>query len=402
MTAHEQLFTEFNRAIQDETFTSEVNRLRRNYVNGPTPIHFAKRLTAAVGGGAQIWFKREELAHTGSHKLNNAIGQVLLAKRMGKTRIIAETGAGQHGVATATACAYLGLSCVVYMGSVDVERQHLNVCRIKMLGAEVVPVESGSRTLKDAVNEALKDWVASVQTTHYVIGSAIGPHPFPEIVRYFQSVIGRESRQQMLCEGEFAGSGGPGRLPDVVVACVGGGSNAIGIFSGFIDDATVKLVGVEAGGQNGPIAGRLGGHAAPLSAGTPGVFHGNYSYLMQTDQGQVVETSSISAGLDYPGVGPEHSFLKDSGRAQYVWATDSQAIAAMQQCSMSEGIIPALEPSHALAYATQMAAKMNREEIVLVHVCGRGDKDMETVSRALGLLPTKSVTNSTSESATDV
>jgi len=313
----------------------------------------------------------------------------LLAKRLGKTRIIAETGAGQHGVASATACALLKLQCFVYMGAVDMERQRLNVFRMKMLGAHVIAVTSGSQTLKDAVNEATRDWVSNIHNTHYIIGSAVGADPFPRIVKYFQSVIGREARMQMLREGEFANRNGPGRLPNVVVACVGGGSNAIGIFSEFVKDENVSLVGVEAGGTagpDGPDGQKLQKHAATLCAGRPGILHGSFSYLIQDDFGQVVETHSISAGLDYPGVGPELSALKESGRAQFVWATDSEALQALRLCCSSEGIIPALESAHAIAHAVQLAKKMKKEDIILVNLSGRGDKDMETLATAFGFI----------------
>lgn len=356
-----------------------MEELGRDYIGRETPIYFAKRLTEKAGG-AQIWLKREEIAFTGSHKINNALGQCLIAKRLGKRRVIAETGAGQHGVATATACALLGLECCVYMGAEDVERQHLNVVRMQVLGAKVVPVTAGSRTLKDAISEAMRDWVANVRDTHYCVGSAIGPHPFPTIVRDFQSVIGREARAQMLAR--------TGRLPTAVVACVGGGSNAIGIFSGFRDDAAVALVGVEAGGE-GVGSGK---HSATLSAGSPGVLHGTHTYLLQDAHGQVLETHSISAGLDYSGVGPEHAFLKDSGRARYVSVTDAQALEAVQALARCEGIIPALEPAHAVAHAMALAAELGplgadgvTPNIVLCNMCGRGDKDMATVAKALGL-----------------
>ncbi|EKX40150.1 hypothetical protein GUITHDRAFT_159960 [Guillardia theta CCMP2712] len=369
--AHEDLEKRYNEAINDPEFLKEVDRYRREYIGGPTPLYFAKNLTEKMGG-AQIWLKRECLAHTGAHKINNALGQALLAKRLGKERIICETGAGQHGVATATACALLGMKCVVYMGAEDCRRQSLNVFRIKMLGAEVVPVKTGSETLKDAINEAMRDWVTNVRDTHYIIGSAIGPHPFPTIVRDFQSVIGKEARAQMLEK--------VGRLPDAIVACVGGGSNAIGLFHPFVNDKSVKIYGVEAGGEKG----LEGKHSATLSAGRPGVLHGTRTYLLQDDEGQIQETHSISAGLDYPGVGPEHAFLKDSGRAEYGVVTDSQALEAMQTLSKCEGIIPALEPSHAIYYGMQLAKKMKSDEIVLINCCGRGDKDMITVAKALG------------------
>eukprot|EP00301_Raphidiophrys_heterophryoidea_P027583 c9725_g1_i1.p1 GENE.c9725_g1_i1~~c9725_g1_i1.p1 ORF type:complete len:715 (+),score=241.53 c9725_g1_i1:70-2145(+) len=369
--AHKQLWDAFNEAINDQAFVAEIKKLRENYIGGPTPLYFAERLTQRIGG-AHIWFKREEMAHTGAHKINNALGQALLVKRMGKSRVIAETGAGQHGVATATACALLGLECVVYMGAEDCRRQSLNVFKMKLLGATVHPVTSGSQTLKDAINEAMRDWVTNVRNTHYIVGSAIGPHPFPTIVRYFQSVIGTEARAQFLAA--------TNTLPDVVVACVGGGSNAIGMFSAFVNDASVKLVGVEAGGKEG-ISGL---HSATLVAGRPGVLHGTYTFLQQSEDGQIEETHSISAGLDYPGVGPEHSFLKVSGRAEYVCATDSEALAALQLVSQTEGIIPALEPSHALHHGMQLAKQLPATSHVLINVCGRGDKDMITVAKALG------------------
>jgi len=354
-------------------------------------MYFAERLTKLTGG-AQIWFKREDLAHTGAHKINNALGQALLAKKLGKKRVIAETGAGQHGVATATACALLGLECVVYMGEEDMRRQALNVFRMRVLGASCKAVTSGSRTLKDAVNEALRDWVTNVRTTHYIIGSAIGPHPFPTIVRDFQSVIGRESRAQILER--------LGRLPDHVVACVGGGSNAIGMYHGFLDDEGVKLVGVEAGGHGVPAStgGEAGDglevtasgakravHSATLTGGTPGVLHGTMTYLLQDSDGQITETHSVSAGLDYPGVGPEHAFLKDSGRVRYTAVTDVQALEALQLVSRTEGIIPALEPSHALYHAVELARSLPADQVVLVNLCGRGDKDMEQVARLLSV-----------------
>mmetsp|Transcript_38445 Transcript_38445/g.75478 ORF Transcript_38445/g.75478 Transcript_38445/m.75478 type:complete len:570 (+) Transcript_38445:990-2699(+) len=395
MHAHDELTKMYETAKADPSFATELDLLRRNYVGGPTPLYHAKRLTEHAGG-AQIWFKREELAHTGAHKINNALGQALLAKKLGKQRIIAETGAGQHGVATATACALLGLECIVYMGAQDCERQKLNVFRMSMLGAKCIPVTSGSQTLKDAINEALRDWVTNIRTTHYIIGSAIGPHPFPDIVRDFQSIIGKEARAQMLNQGEFApsapGSGGhtigPGKLPDVVVACVGGGSNAIGMFAGFLEDKDVELIGVEAGGAAGPPAegsNEKAKHSATLSAGTPGVLHGNRTYLLQSSEGQIEETHSISAGLDYPGVGPQHAALKDAGRAKYVWATDSDALAALQMCSRLEGLIPALEPSHAVSYALKRAKEMRPDQIILVNLCGRGDKDMVQVAKHLGV-----------------
>ncbi|MGI8586242.1 MAG: tryptophan synthase subunit beta [Chloroflexia bacterium] len=353
-------------------FRAELAELQRDFVGRPTPLYHARRLTGEAGG-AQIYLKREDLAHTGAHKINNALGQALLARRMGKQRIIAETGAGQHGVAAATACALLGLDCIVYMGEVDIARQALNVFRMKLLGAEVRPVTSGSRTLKDSINEAIRDWVTNVADTFYIIGSVVGPHPYPQIVRDFQSVIGREAREQSLAQ--------IGRLPDAVVACVGGGSNAIGIFHPFVGDPGVRLVGVEAGGRG--LSSGL--HAAPLSAGTPGILHGARMYLMQDDDGQVLETHSISAGLDYPGVGPEHSYLKDTGRAEYVSATDDEAMAGFKALCRLEGIIPALESSHAVSYAMDMARTMPTDAVIVVNLSGRGDKDIYTVADVLGV-----------------
>ena len=369
--AHRELEEAYADALADPKFHEEVAFYRREFIGGPTPLYYAENLTKKIGG-AKIWFKREELAHTGAHKINNAVGQALLAKRLGKKRIIAETGAGQHGVATAAVCAHFGLDCTVYMGAVDCDRQQLNVFRMNVLGAKVVPVESGSRTLKDAINEAMRDWVTNVRDTHYLIGSAIGPHPFPTIVRDFQSVIGKEARAQML---EKAG-----KLPDVVVACVGGGSNAIGMFHPFVNDKDVKLVGSEAGGE-----GASGLNSATLTFGKPGVLHGTMTYLLQDTEGQVKKTKSISAGLDYPGVGPEHAFLKDSGRATYVAVTDKQAMEAFFECSKTEGIIPALEPSHALYTTMQIAKELGPGKDVLVNLCGRGDKDMMTVAKIMGV-----------------
>jgi len=371
VAAHEELEAAYLEAKADPAFQQEYEELLRTYVGRPTPLYFARRLTEECGG-ARIWLKREDLAHTGAHKINNALGQALLAKRLGKRRIIAETGAGQHGVATATACAMLGLECVVYMGSEDIRRQSLNVFRMKMLGATVVPVESGSRTLKDAINEAMRDWVTNVRTTHYVIGSAIGPHPFPTIVRDFQSVIGREAKAQMLEQA--------GKLPDVAVACVGGGSNAIGLFHPFLDDP-VRLVGVEAGGEGL----RPGRHAATLVAGRPGVLHGTKTYLLQDEWGQILGTHSISAGLDYPGVGPEHAWLKTTERAEYVAVDDRQALEGFLALTRTEGIIPALEPAHAVYWALQLARELGPDCDILVGLSGRGDKDMHTVAEALGV-----------------
>ncbi len=366
MHALEQLDAAYRDAAGDSTFASELDSALGEFVGRPTPLFFARRLSERLGG-ARVFLKREDLAHTGAHKINNAIGQALLTRRMGKRRVIAETGAGQHGVATATACAWLGLECCVYMGSEDIRRQRMNALRMKLLGARVVPVESGSRTLKDAINEAMRDWVTNVETTHYVVGSVVGPHPFPRMVRDFQAVIGRETRAQLLRR--------EGRAPDAVVACVGGGSNAIGIFHEFVPDATVRLIGVEAGGRGL----NTGEHAAPLSAGRPGVLHGANSYLMQDSCGQVLGTHSISAGLDYPGVGPEHSYLRDCGRVTYTAATDDAALEAMKLLCATEGIIPALETAHALAEASRIAPAMRRDEILVVNLSGRGDKDLEIV-----------------------
>ncbi len=363
---------EWARAKDDPAFQAELKALGTHYIGRPSPLYFAERLTAELGG-AKIYFKREELNHTGSHKINNCIGQILLAKRMGKTRIIAETGAGQHGVASATVAARFGLPCVVYMGATDVERQAPNVFRMKLLGAEVIPVTAGSGTLKDAMNEALRDWVTNVEDTYYLIGTAAGPHPYPEMVRDFQAVIGTEARAQIL-EAE-------GRLPDLVVAAVGGGSNAIGIFHPFLDDESVKIVGVEAGGKG------LQGdeHCASITAGSPGVLHGNRTYLLQDGDGQIKEGHSISAGLDYPGIGPEHSWLNDIGRAEYVPIMDHEALEAFQTLTRLEGIIPALEPSHALAEVIKRAPKMGKDEIILMNLSGRGDKDIFTVGKILGM-----------------
>ena len=356
----------------DGEFLAELRRDLSEFVGRPTPLYHAERLSAAAGG-AQIYLKREDLNHTGAHKVNNTVGQALLAKRMGKTRIIAETGAGQHGVATATIAARLGLQCIVYMGSEDIRRQASNVYRMKLLGAEVVAVESGTKTLKDALNEAMRDWVANVDDTFYIIGTVAGPHPYPAMVRDFQSVIGQEARDQILSMA--------GRLPDALVACVGGGSNAIGLFHPFLDDRDVAIYGVEAAGRGL----ETGEHAAPLSAGTPGVLHGNRTYLMQDGDGQILGTHSISAGLDYPGVGPEHSWLKDIGRVQYVAATDKEALEGFHALTRQEGIIPALESSHAVAYAMQLAGTMVSKDIVVVNLSGRGDKDMQTVAEVEGI-----------------
>ena len=357
----------------DPDFLNEFHHDLKHFVGRPSPIYFAERLTNQIGG-AKIFLKREDLNHTGAHKVNNTVGQALLAKKMGKPRVIAETGAGQHGVATATIAARLGLECVVYMGSEDIKRQSPNVYRMKLLGATVVPVESGSKTLKDALNEALRDWVTNVSDTFYIIGTVAGPHPYPMMVRDFNSVVGKECRTQM--------PDLTGRQPDAILACVGGGSNAMGIFYPYIDDKKVRLIGVEAAGD-GIETGR---HAAPLTSNSPiGVLHGNRTYLMQNDEGQIIDTHSVSAGLDYPGVGPEHSWLKDSGRAEYVAVTDDDALKAFHNLCLTEGIIPALETSHALAYAEKLAAKMSKEQIILVNLSGRGDKDINTVAGIAGL-----------------
>ena len=370
--ALEELNDAYARFRADPEFVAEFNDELEHFVGRPSPVYHARRWSAQIGG-AQIYFKREDLNHTGAHKINNTIGQARLARRMGKPRVIAETGAGQHGVASATVAARYGLECVVYMGSTDVERQAQNVYRMKLLGASVVPVESGSRTLKDALNEAMRDWVTNVENTFYILGTVAGPHPYPMMVRDFQSVIGEECKVQM-----------PkmiGRQPDYVIACVGGGSNAAGIFHPYLDHADVKLVGVEAGGE-GLATGR---HAASISAGTPGVLHGNRTYLLQDADGQITETHSVSAGLDYPGVGPEHAWLHDSGRAQYVVVDDKEALEAFHTCCRIEGIIPALESSHALAYAAQLAKTLPANQAILVNLSGRGDKDMHTVAQRAGL-----------------
>jgi tryptophan synthase beta chain len=367
-----ELETAYEAAKADPSFQAELDYYLKHYVGRPSPLWFAERLTRELGG-AKVYFKRDELNHTGAHKINNCLGQILLARRMGKTRIIAETGAGQHGVATATVCALFGLPCTVYMGAVDVERQKPNVFRMKLLGAEVVPVSSGAATLKDAMNDAMRDWVANVNDTFYIIGTAAGPHPYPAMVRDFQCVIGVEAKAQML-EAE-------GRLPDVAVAAIGGGSNAIGLFHPFLDDASVRLIGVEAAGHGLDTE----EHAASLSRGRPGVLHGNRTYLLQNDDGQILEAHSISAGLDYPGIGPEHSWLHDIGRVEYVAATDKEALAAFQLCTRTEGIIPALEPSHALAHVAKIAPTMGSEDIILMNLCGRGDKDIFAVAKHLGV-----------------
>ena len=361
----------YEAAKADPGFRAELDGYLKHYVGRPSPLYFASRLTAHFGG-AKIYFKRDELNHTGAHKINNCMGQILLARRMGKQRIIAETGAGQHGVATATVAALFGLPCTVYMGETDIERQKPNVFRMKLLGAEVKPVTSGSRTLKDAMNEALRDWVTNVRDTFYIIGTVAGPHPYPELVRDFQAVIGNEAREQMQ-EAE-------GRLPDSLVACIGGGSNAMGLFHAFLDEPSVAIYGVEAAGH-GVETGR---HAASLTAGRPGVLHGNRTYLLQDDDGQILEAHSISAGLDYPGIGPEHAWLHDTGRVSYVTATDKEALEAFQLCSRLEGIIPALEPAHALAHVARMAPELPAEHIILMNLCGRGDKDIFTVADTLG------------------
>jgi len=362
----------YEQAKQDPAFQQELDEILRHYVGRATPLQFARRLTEKAGG-AQIWLKREDLAHTGAHKINNSLGQAMLTLRMGKKRIIAETGAGQHGVATATAAAKFGLECDVFMGVEDMRRQRPNVLRMELMGARVVPVESGSKTLKDATNAAMRDWMESSETTHYIIGSGVGPHPFPMIVRDLQSVIGRECRSQCLEQ--------VGRLPDVVVACVGGGSNAAGVFYPFVGDQEVRLVGVEAGGRSQD----LGDHAAPLTFGTPGVLHGSLSYVLQDDDGQTSPVHSISAGLDYPGVGPEHSYWHDSGRAQYTACTDEQALEAFQLITQSEGILPALESSHAVAHAMKVASELPEDQVVVINLSGRGDKDLDEVVRLLGL-----------------
>ena len=372
MLALQELSSYYEAIKNDPVFIEEFNDLLETFGGRPTPLYFAKNLTSQTGG-AKIYLKREDLTHTGAHKLNNAIGQALLAKKLGKTRIIAETGAGQHGVATATVCAKLGLECLVYMGIDDVKRQALNVFRMKLLGATVIPVESGSRTLKDAINEAIRDWVTNISNTHYLIGSAVGPHPYPIIVRDFQSIIGKESRKQILeLEGE---------LPDYVLACVGGGSNSIGMFYDFIPDSKVNLIGIEAGGDDLD----RDRHSASLSKGRPGVLHGALSYLLQDSNGQIAETHSISAGLDYPGVGPEHSYLKDTKRASYLAVTDDQALKGFQILSEQEGIIPALEPAHAVYYAIELSKTLKSDQVIVVCLSGRGDKDIDIVANALDI-----------------
>jgi len=365
------LETEYRKAKDDPAFHAEFDDLLEHYVGRPSPLYFAPRLTEELGG-AQVWFKRDELNHTGAHKINNCVGRTQLARRMGKTRSIAETGAGQHGVATATVCARFGLPCVIYMGATDVERQQPNVFRMKLLGAEVIPVQSGAKTLKDAMNEALRDWVANVHDTFYIIGTAAGPHPYPELVRDFQSVIGREARAQMLSR--------TGRLPDVLVAAIGGGSNAIGLFHPFLDDPSVRMLGVEAAGY-----GLDKDHAASLAGGRPGILHGNKTYLLQDADGQIIEGHSISAGLDYPGIGPEHAWLKENGRVEYTSVTDVEALDAFQLLCRTEGIIPALEPAHAIAAVKKLAPTLPGDTIILANLCGRGDKDIFTVAGHLGV-----------------
>jgi tryptophan synthase beta chain len=367
-----ELEAAYNAAKADPAFQDELDYLLEHYAGRPSPLYYARRLTEKLGG-AKIYFKRDELNHTGSHKINNVLGQVLMAKRMGKTRVIAETGAGQHGVATATACALFDIPCVVFMGAVDVDRQAPNVVRMNMLGAEVRAVTAGSATLKDAMNEALRDWVATCETTFYCIGTVAGPHPYPAMVRDFQCVIGNETRAQMMKA--------EGRLPDTLVACIGGGSNAMGLFHPFLDDKAVRLVGVEAGGKGV----ETGEHAASLTGGRPGVLHGNRTYLLQDKEGQITEAHSISAGLDYPGIGPEHSWLKEMGRVEYVSATDNEALAAFQLLCKLEGIIPALEPAHALAHVIKLAPTLPKDNLLVMNLCGRGDKDVFAVAERLGM-----------------
>ncbi|MDO8577897.1 MAG: tryptophan synthase subunit beta [Dehalococcoidales bacterium] len=368
----DELTEAYKKAKTDKTFWAEFEHLSRDFSGRPTPLYFAEKLTKHAGG-ARIFLKREDLAHTGAHKINNALGQGLLARNMGKNRIIAETGAGQHGVATAAVCAMLGMDCIVYMGEEDVRRQSLNVFRMKLMGAEVRVVSSGSKTLKDAINEAIRDWVSNARDTYYLLGSVVGPHPYPMMVRDFQKVIGEEARRQIQEQA--------GRLPDYVVACVGGGSNAMGIFYPFIEDLSVRLVGVEAAGK-GLSSGK---HAASLMAGRIGVLHGSKSYILQDKAGQIMETHSISAGLDYPGVGPEHSYLKDTGRAEYVGVTDSQALKGFQLLCRAEGITPALESSHAVYFGTRLAGKLSKKQIIIINISGRGDKDINIVAEALGV-----------------
>ena len=371
-----ELAAEYEKAKQDPAFLKELAYFQRDYIGRPSPLYFAERLTEFCGG-AKIYLKREELNHTGAHKINNCIGQILLARRMGKQRIIAETGAGMHGVATATVAARFGLKCVVYMGTTDIDRQQANVFRMKLLGAEVIPVTAGTGTLKDAMNEALRDWVTNVHDTFYLIGTAAGPHPYPAMVRDFQSVIGKETRQQMQEQ--------EGRLPDSLIACIGGGSNAIGLFHPFLDDASVQIVGVEAAGHGID----TGKHASSMNGGTPGVLHGNRTFLLQDDDGQIIDAHSISAGLDYPGVGPEHAWLHDIGRVEYVPITDDEALSAFHQCCRLEGIIPALESSHALAEMFKRAPQLPKDHLMVVNLSGRGDKDMQTVMHHLKLEETR-------------
>jgi len=370
--ALDELALAFNQAKADASFWAEFDSLSRDYSGRPTPLYFAQRLSEDCGG-ARIFLKREDLAHTGAHKINNALGQGLLARRMRKRRIIAETGAGQHGVATAAVCAMLGLECTVYMGEEDIHRQSLNVFRMKLMGAEVKPVGSGSRTLKDAINEAIRDWVTNPSNTHYLLGSVVGPHPYPAMVRDFQTIIGRETKEQIRDK--------VGRLPDYIVACVGGGSNAIGIFYPFLNDKAVKLIGVEAAGRGL----KSGAHAAPLAAGEVGILHGARSYVLQNDKGQIRETHSISAGLDYPGVGPEHSYLKDTGRATYIGVNDDEALQGFTLLCRTEGIAPALEPAHAIFHAAKLAGSLKKKEVIVINLSGRGDKDMDIVAQALGV-----------------
>jgi len=372
MPALSELEAAYNEAMADADFQKEFEQLCRDYIGRPTPLYHARQFSKRAGK-AVILLKREDLAHTGAHKINNALGQGLLARRMGKTRIIAETGAGQHGVAAATVCAMLGIECIVYMGSEDIRRQESNVHRMRLMGAEVRPVESGSRTLKDAINEAIRDWVSNVGTTHYLLGSVVGPHPYPMIVRDFQAIIGQETKEQVMAAYH--------RLPDYLVACVGGGSNSIGLFHPFYDDKEVKFIGVEAGGQ-GLDSGK---HSATLVTGKTGVLHGTKAYLMENEHGQITETHSIAPGLDYPGVGPEHSFYKDSGRASYVTVTDAQALEGFKLLSETEGIIPALESAHAIYYAAELAADLPEGQIIVINLSGRGDKDLDIVTEALGM-----------------
>ncbi|NKB78027.1 MAG: tryptophan synthase subunit beta [Gammaproteobacteria bacterium] len=362
----------YNKYKDDPEFKSELSYFSKDYVGRPSPLYLAQRLTDQLGG-AKVYFKRDELNHTGAHKINNTLGQILLAKRMGKKRIIAETGAGQHGVATATVCALFNLPCVVYMGAKDIERQAPNVFRMKLLGAEIIPVISGTATLKDAMNDALRDWVTNVEDTFYIIGTAAGPHPYPEMVRDFQSIIGIEARAQILEQ--------ENRLPDTIIACIGGGSNAIGLFHPFLDDSSVNIIGVEAAG----FGIESGQHAASLTGGKPGVLHGNRTFLLQDGDGQIIDAHSISAGLDYPGIGPEHSWLHDVGRVEYVSVTDDEALEGFQLCCRTEGIIPALEPAHALAHVSKIAPRMGKDQIIVMNLCGRGDKDVFTVAKALGV-----------------